>query len=283
MQRSRPLAGSVLIAEIIELMKKIALVLTLLLSVIRTSAGDDFCGANNNTFLSGERITFKVFYNVIGIYVDAGTAQFSMNKELFQNKYVYHVVGDGYSNPSYDWIFKVRDRYESYIDTVTLRPYKFIRNVDEGGYKKYENVTFNHAARTAVSTNGVFKVPPCVQDVLSAIYYARNIDFNKYKVNDKIPFDMFIDDEVNHLFIRYLGKEVVKTKYGRFKAVKFSPLLIKGTIFEGGEKMTVWVSDDQNHIPLRIESPISVGSVKVDMMRYANLRYPMTSRVSFRN
>jgi hypothetical protein len=94
---------------------------------------------------------------------------------------------------------------------------------------------------------------------------------------------MFIDDEVNHLFIRYLGKEVVKTKYGRFKAVKFSPLLIKGTIFEGGEKMTVWVSDDQNHIPLRIESPISVGSVKVDMMRYANLRYPMTSRVSFRN
>jgi hypothetical protein len=166
---------------------------------------------------------------------------------------------------------------------VTLRPYKFIRNVDEGGYKKYENVTFNHAARTAVSTNGVFKVPPCVQDVLSAIYYARNIDFNKYKVNDKIPFDMFIDDEVNHLFIRYLGKEVVKTKYGRFKAVKFSPLLIKGTIFEGGEKMTVWVSDDQNHIPLRIESPISVGSVKVDMMRYANLRYPMTSRVSFRN
>jgi hypothetical protein len=119
-----------------------------------------------------------------------------------------------------------------------------------------------------------------VQDVLSAIYYARNIDFNKYKPGDKIPFNMFIDEEVHPLFIRYLGKEVVKTKYGKYKAIKFSPLLINGTIFSGGEKMVVWVSDDPNHVPLRIESPITVGSVKVDMKGYSNLRYPLSSRIS---
>ena len=141
---------------------------------------------------------------------------------------------------------------------------------------------FNHEAGTAVSTRGVFKVPPCVQDVLSAIYYARNIDYNKYKPGDKIPFTMFIDDEVNNLFIRYIGRETVKTRYGKFNAIQIKPLLIKGTIFEGGEKMSVWISDDQNHIPLRIESPITVGSVKVDMMGYQNLRYPLTSRVSVR-
>jgi hypothetical protein len=84
------------------------------------------------------------------------------------------------------------------------------------------------------------------------------------------------------LYIKYLGKETVKTKYGKFRAIKFKPLLIKGTIFEGGEKMTVWVSDDPNHIPLRIESPISVGSVKVDMMQYKNLRYPLSSMQSFK-
>jgi hypothetical protein len=123
-------------------------------------------------------------------------------------------------------------------------------------------------------------VPECVQDVLSAVYYSRNIDFNKYKVNDKINFSMFLDNEVYEMYIRYLGKETIKTKYGKFKAVKFKPLLIKGTIFEGGEKMTVWVSDDRNHVPIRIESPISVGSVKIDMISYKNLRYPLTSLLS---
>jgi hypothetical protein len=261
-------------------MKKTLIAIFMLLVTTTTSAGDDFCGIINSTFLSGERITFKVYYNVIGIYVDAGTAYVNLNKERFNNKIVYHVVADGYSNPSYDWIFKVRDRYESYIDTLSLRPYKFIRNVDEGGYKKYENVTFNHEARTAVTESGVIPIPPCVQDVLSSIYYARNIDYNKYKPNDKIPFSMFIDDEVFQLSIRYIGKETVKTKYGKFRAIKIKPLLIKGNIFEGGEKMTIWVSDDQNHIPLRVESPISVGSVKVDMMGFANLRYPLTSKIS---
>jgi len=247
--------------------------------LMTTNGGDDFCGINNKTFLSGERITFKVFYSVIGIFIEAGTAQFSMNREMLNSKPVFHAVGEGFSNPRYDWIFRVRDRYESYIDTLTLKPYKFIRNVDEGGYKKFENVTFNHEAKTATSKNGTFSVPPCVQDVVSTMYYARNIDYDKYKPNDKIPFSMFLDDEVNNLYIKYVGKETIKTKYGKFRAIKLKPLLVKGNMFEGGEKMTLWVSDDPNHIPLRIESPISVGSVKVDMMGYSNLRYPMTSRV----
>jgi hypothetical protein len=133
-----------------------------------------------------------------------------------------------------------------------------------------------------VTTKGVYKVPGCIQDVISAVYYARNIDFSKYNVNDKIPFKMFLDNEVYDMYIRYLGKETVKTKYGKFKAIKFKPLLVKGTIFEGGEKMTVWVSDDGNHVPVRIESPISVGTIKVDMMGNKNLRYPLTSLLKLR-
>jgi hypothetical protein len=112
------------------------------------------------------------------------------------------------------------------------------------------------------------------------VYYARNIDFSKYKINDKIPFDMFLDDEVYHLYIRYMGKEKIKTRYGKFNAIKFKPLLIKGTIFEGGEKMNAWVSDDPNHLLLRVESPIAVGSIKVDMMGYRNLRYPLSALIS---
>jgi hypothetical protein len=162
-----------------------------------------------------------------------------------------------------------------------MQPLKFVRDVSEGNHKHYENITFNQSANTAVTKNGVYKVPDCVQDVVSAMYCARNINFDNYKKDDKIPFKMFLDNEVYDMYIRYMGKEDIKTKYGKFSAVKFSPLLLKGTIFEGGEKMTVWVSDDQNHIPLRIESPIVVGSVKVDMMSYRNLRYPLKSLKKF--
>jgi hypothetical protein len=243
---------------------------------------DEFCGIKNTAFKADEVVTMKVFYSAMGAYIGAGEATFTTSLERFNGKAVYHCIGEGKSYSFFDKFFKVRDTYESYIDTANLVPYKFIRNVDEGGYKKYENVTFNQSAGTAVSTKGVFKVTKCIQDVMSAVYYARNIDFNKYKVDDKIPFDMFLDDEVYHLYIRYLGKEKIKTRYGKFNAIKFKPLLIKGTIFEGGEKMNAWVSDDPNHLLLRVESPIAVGSIKVDMMGYKNLRYPLTSLTGVR-
>lgn len=261
-------------------MNRLLLSLTLFpLLSFHLRSDEDFCGVRNRAFRHTEYTNYKVFYTLAGVYIGVGEANFTVSLERMNNKPVYHIAGEGHTYSFYDKIFKVRDKYETYVDTATLQPYKFIRAVDEGGYKKNENVTFNHSANTAVTNAGVFKVPDCVQDVVSAIYYARNIDFNKRKKDDKIPFTMFLDNEVYNLYIRYLGKETIKTKYGKFRAIKFKPLLVKGTIFEGGEKMTVWVSDDANHIPLRIESPISVGSVKVDMMNYRNLRYPLSSLV----
>ena len=263
-------------------MKKVLFLIGLISISARLQADSDFCGIRNRSFNNGENITLVVFYNALGIYVNAGTANFNLSQEKLGTNPVYHIVGTGVTNSSYDWIFKVRDRYETYIDTATLKPYKFIRNVQEGNYKKYENITFNHTANTALSTDGVYKVPNCVQDIISAIYYARNINFDDYKSGDKIPFSMFMDNEVYNMYIRYLGKETIKTRYGKFRAIKFKPLLVKGNMFEGGEKMVVYVSDDENKIPVRIESPLVVGSVKVDMMSYKNLRYPLTSLISFR-
>jgi len=241
-----------------------------------------FCGIRNTAFNEDEVITMRVFYNTVGMYIAAGEGTFTTSLERFNGKTSYHCVGEGKTYPFFDNFFRVRDRYETYIDTSNMQPIKFIRNVDEGGYKIYNNVTFNHSAGTAVSTNGVFKTPNCVQDVMSSMYYARNINFDKYKTGDKIPFDMFLDDEVYHLYVRYLGKETIKTRYGKFRAIKIKPLLIKGTIFQGGEKMTAWISDDPNHLILRVESPIAVGSIKVDMFGYKNLRYPLTSLIELR-
>jgi Protein of unknown function (DUF3108) len=257
----------------------------LLLSVVATIifftlTSGNVCTTRNISFKAGESIKYKAYYHLGAMDVGAGEATFTTVLEKLNNKPVYHVTGEGHTHKGYDWIFKVRDTYESFIDTNSLLPLKFLRNVNEGGYKIYNNVTFNDAMQTATSTNGVFKVPKCTQDVLSTIFFARNIDFNKLKVDDKIPFDMFIDDAVYNIYIRYLGKEKIKIGLGTFNAIKFRPLLISGTLFNGGEKMVVWVTDDANHIPLRIESPIRVGDIRADLIEAKGLRNNLTSWIS---
>lgn len=261
-------------------MNRIALVILVMLFAMDVSAQkNEFCGIQNRSFRSGEKAVFKVYYNMGMIWAGAGTATFTTQLEKYNGKPVYHVKGVGKTYSSYEWFYKVYDVYESFIDTTNLMPLKFLRDVNEGGFKFKNNISFNHDRNQAISTNGVFNVPECVQDVLSTIYYARNIDYNKYKPGDKIPFNMFLDDEVFSLYIRYIGKEKIKTKYGTFNTIKIAPLLIEGTMFKGGEKMVVWVSDDENHIPVRIDSPILIGSIKVDLMEYQNLRHPLKSLV----
>ncbi len=252
-------------------MKYIYLLLTLTLFSYRTPM------AQFEAFQAGEKIQFTVFYNVIGLYVNAGNATFTVDKTKLNSQEVYHVVGEGKTNPRYDWIFKVRDRYESYFHTQTYRPMKFIRDVNEGDYKKREEVIFDHQNKKAISAKGSYNIPDKFQDVISSLYFARNLNYNAYKPGDMIPFDMYLDGEIHKMYIRYVGKENVKTKYGKFKAIKLKPLTLKGNVFEGGEKMTIWISDDYNHLPLRIESPLTVGKIKVDLMNHQNIKHPLTA------
>lgn len=252
-------------------MKRISLLLLTIFSV--------FTGAfaQQLSFQPGEKITYSVFYNVIGIYVNAGTATLSISSAKWLNNDVLHVVGEGSTNSRYDWIFKVRDRYESYLDKNTLQPYRFVRHIQEGGYQKHEELHFNHKNNTVSSSKGIIKVPNEIHDLLSSFYYARTINYDRYKPGDKIGFKMFLDGEIYDMYVRYEGRETVKTKYGKFKALKIKPLLIKGHVFDGGEKMTIWVTDDANHIPVRIESPLTVGNIKVDLMKHENLKYNLSS------
>jgi hypothetical protein len=240
---------------------------------------NDFCGIKNATVRSGEKIRYKVLYHWGAMNIGAGEVTFTTQYEKFQNKNTYHLIGEGGTYKSYDWFFKVRDKYESYVDTATMLPLKFIRKVNEGGYKISNNVSFNHKERNAISEIKSIKIPSCTQDVLSTIYYARNLAFTKYKIGDKIPFDMYIDDQVFSLYIKYLGKEKITIGLGTFNAIVFKPLLINGTIFKGGVAMRVWASDDLNHVPLRVESPISVGDIRVDLISHSGLKYPMTSKI----
>lgn len=229
--------------------------------------------AQNYAFKAGERIEYSVGYSVIGVYLSAGSASFTTIKTDTAN--VFHFVGEGATNKRYDWIFKVRDRYESYYDAKKMLPLKSVRNVSEGKYKRYEETVFDHKGNIAITKKGNFKVPADIQDVISIVYKSRNINFANYKPGDKITFNMFFGTEIYNMYIKYVGRETVKTKYGNIKAIKLMPLLLKGNVFKGGEDMAVWITDDNNHIPIKIESKLSVGSIKVHLSNYQNLQYPL--------
>lgn len=247
------------------------------------------CTVNNEAFQDGESITYKVFYNWGQLWVGAGEVNFSVKQMEFRGKQAYHFVGKGNTYKSYDWFFKVRDTYEAYSDTSSLLPYYFKRNVREGDHYFTNQYVFDRRDDKAYSVRKLKKnpvrldtidIPKCTYDVLSIIYFSRCIDFSKYKPLDTIPITIILDQEVMNIYIRYLGKEIIKTdKHGKFRCIKFSPLLVAGSIFKEGEEMKVWVTDDKNKIPLMVESPIVVGSIKAKLKSWKGLRNPLTSKI----
>lgn len=238
------------------------------------------CVEQVKAFAPGESIGYSVYYSLAGVYFNAGNARFTTQLTHLDNKPVFWLKGEGSSNKNYDWIFKVRDQYESYIDSATMQPCKFVRNISEGKYRKYENVTFNQSAHTAVTNQGVYTITSCTHDVISIVYAMRNIPFHSFKTGDTIPFHLFMDNQLYGLYIRYTGREVLKTRHGKFNTLRLKPLLIKGSLFQGGEQMDVWITDDENHIPVRIQTPITVGKIKVDLTEYTHLRYPLAAMIN---
>jgi hypothetical protein len=240
----------------------------------------ELCSQSNTSFNTGEKITYTIFYNVIGLYVNAGEAQFTIKPTKWEGEAAFAFTATGHSNRRYDWIFKVRDKYESIVDSKTLLPYFFSRSINEGSFHQNQTLTFNQKSKEVTTQKGLsFKAADCTFDVISAVYAVRNLDFSNLQVNEKVYLNFFLDNELFPSYFKYLGKEVVQTKFGKFKAIKIAPLLVKGSMFDGGERMTIWVTDDENHIPIRIETPIIVGSIKVDMKSYEGLRHPLSAKV----
>lgn len=250
----------------------------LLLSPVFTNAQS--CLPRNTSFQEGEKLTFRVYYNMGFVWINSGSAEFTTSLTDINNRKAYHIKGVGRTASSFEWFYKVRDVYESFVDRESMLPLKFLRHVSEGDTKIENEVVFNREKGQVVSDNKVYPVNSCTQDVLSAMYFARNVNYNAYKPGDKISFSMFLDNQVYNLYIKYLGKERITTKAGTYNAIKIKPLLITGTIFKDGDKMTIWLSDDANHLPVRVESPILIGSVKIDLVDYQNLRNPFSGLVS---
>ncbi|MBI4944841.1 MAG: DUF3108 domain-containing protein [Bacteroidetes bacterium] len=227
----------------------------------------------NEAFRRGEKLTYRMHYG----FINAGEVTMSVIDENRQigGRNTLHVVGIGNTNSSFDWFFKVRDRYESYIDEEAIIPWLFIRRVSEGGYKIEQNQIFNHYKNTMDMNGKKFDVPDNVQDMTSAFYYARTIDFSNAKEGDIFEFPCFVDDTAWSLKIKFMGKETINSDIGKIRCIRFHPVVQKGRVFKKEEDMNAWISDDRNRIPIRAEAKVLVGSIKMDLTEYAGLIHPL--------
>lgn len=243
------------------------------------------CNLQNKAFADGEYVTYDVVYNWGFIWVDAGKADFAVHDTTYQNQPAWYFLSTGTSLSRWDWMYKVRDKYEAIVQKETLNPLWFSRKTSEGGYKVDNQYWFHPTEKSLKSSTQNSKTDlevktisyeGCLNTVLSMIYQARNIDYDQYNSGDKIPIQLILDGTVYPLYLRYLGKEDFEMRDGRvFHCIKFTPKLVEGTMFEGGEDMTVYVSDDANKIPIMVEAKILVGSVKAYLTKAEHLRQPM--------
>jgi hypothetical protein len=230
----------------------------------------------------GEYAAYKVSFkgkvlsvSFAEINVGFGDLQITESVQL-NNRQIFHIVGKGRSSPFFDWFFKVRDVYETFIDTNTLLPLVFKRAVNEGGHLINQRYQFNHNDNRVITQDSSFFIPINTQDMLSAFFLART--FKKESIINGQPFyiPLFMDDENYNLEIKYLTNEIIDTKWGKIDCMVFNPKMQEGRVFEDGEKIKIWITDDANHLLLKVETEIWAGSIKAVLEDYKELKQPLS-------
>jgi Protein of unknown function (DUF3108) len=245
-----------------------------------------FSPQKQTAFDVGEQFVFRVHYEII----NAGYATLNIKEATISNKNVYHVIGKGGTTGVSSLFFKVNDTYESYIDKETGNPYQFVRNIYEGGYTKNQEGFFNQAENKIIvkdykrNTEKTFSVAKNTQDILSSFYYLRNYpNIEKMKPGEFVAIDMFFDDKTTKFRLKFIGREDIRTKFGVVSTMIFRPTVQTGRVFKEEESLTIWISDDDNRIPVRIKASLLVGAIKADLDSYKGLKNPFKIKKNKRN
>ena len=245
----------------------------------------DVCTPHDMVFQDGEEIVYKVYYNWNFIWLSAGQVVFKVD-EMGDS---VHLSATGNTFKSYEWFFKVRDKYECVVDKESFKPVRSSRKIEEGKYREYDDTQYDFENLKAVSEIGKsmdsrekteVEIGACVHDILSCLYQVRNMDVRKLENDTKVPLSIYLDKKIYDLDMVYKGQEVRRIKgMGKCKTLRIEPQLIVGEVFKDKKGMKVWASDDENRVPLMIESPVSVGSVKVVLQSYQGAKFPFKPSV----
>lgn len=223
----------------------------------------------NNAFKCGEQLVYRIHYG----FIDAGLATIKIQDSLVPvlGKKAYHIVGTGVSTGVLNAVFKVNDRYETYMDAKALCPLMFIRRVDEGGFIIKQDMLFDQDYHMVNSSGKRIKIPAYIQDMLSAFYYSRTFDYSDEKPGKIDSVVTIVDNQIWSLKIKFVRRDTIKSDVGKICCLVFEPLVQKGRIFKHNDDLQVWISDDKNHIPIRAQANILVGSIKLDIVSWSGL------------
>jgi Protein of unknown function (DUF3108) len=241
----------------------------------------------NEAFSKGEHVEYLVHY----LGLSAGTATVDVNPKVFilNNRICYRVDLVGQTAGAAGALVRVNDTWRSYIDTSAFVSHRFFRHLEEGNYRreeltdflplsnsgtmKYEEYNIKSPEKPHKKGKKDFKIPDYVQDMVSGYYYIRTVNFDKLKEGDVFSVPGVLEDKSYNMSIRYKGREVVRTKFGKINAHRLIPIMPKNDLFSGENSVRFWVSDDKNHVPIRIEADMFIGKVVCELRDYKNLKH----------
>ena len=231
----------------------------------------------NNAFTVGERLTFDISYG----FVTAGQAFMYIPSYKYVNgRKTYETRVEATSTSAFDWVFKVRDRYSTYIDVDGIFPWRFEQQVREGSYSRDFNAFFDPDEQTAETSDGqTYHSPAYVQDVVSAFYYVRTLDLSHYHKGDKIQLQNFYKDKTHPLTVQVLGRQRVETDAGTFNCVVIEPLVVEGGLFKNEGSIQIWMTDDQVHMPVKMSTKVLIGSIDAKLTKYEGVKGNLTAKV----
>jgi len=239
----------------------------------------------NEAFGDKEHTRYSVYYSSLltgNVVAGEATIDVKSHKKLFFDRPVWHIVGEGKSKGAFNWFYKVRDRFESYVDKEAMVPYLFIRRTREGDFVQDDDVYFYHNEKKAISRTATTAIPENVQDFVSALFYMRTLSLDDFDADSAYYLDFLLDDSVYVSKIKYQGTEHIKTSIGTFRCLKIAPMMATGEVFADAYPVSVWVTDDKNHLAILAEAKIIVGSIKMELIDYKNLLNPMDALVKKR-
>jgi hypothetical protein len=213
-------------------------------------------------FGEGEKLVFSVEYSL----VTAGEASLEIrNIAEINGRPCYRIVSDARTNKFFSTLFKVRDRFESYMDTTSLYSLRYEKHLREGRFKRDESVTFDQNAHTAMYKDKVVPIAPHTQDVLSALYYIRTLPL---EVGQAVSFANHTDGKNYPLIVQVHRRETVTVDAGTFDCLVVEPILRGPAIFSQKGRLTVWITDDRYKMPVLMKSKVIIGHVSAVLKEY---------------
>ena len=239
----------------------------------------------NNTIAAGEKLTFTAAYNMSGLLTNLAQVTMETSEVKTSKATLLRLKCKARTYSKWDNFFKINDLYESYVNPNSLKPYLHKRDIKEGGYYKFMQYNYNHKTQTVKSLmrkrrgDGTFwevnknlNIGNQTRDLVTTLYYIRNLDIHKATIGSSDTYSILIDNEENIIKITFLGKETISTKLGKKECYKLS-ITMNNNLLKGNNDNLLWLTADANKIPVYAKFKVAVGSGELRIKSATGLKH----------